>query len=174
MTNSFYLADAVCVDGESYLIHTDYRTWIGFEIIMSSDMSFFEKCIRAIKLCYIELPPRLDAGIGALMDFYSLGEKKRNHKVSKPLFDFEKDFGYIYASFAKEYNIDLFEENIHWHKFMYLLRSLGDECIFKKIISYRGADINKIKDKNQKAFIRRMKHLYALDMGEYADLSDAF
>ena len=31
-----------------------------------------------------------------------------------------------------------------------------------KIVSYRGADLSKIKDKEQRAFIRRMKTRYVL------------
>ena len=51
---------------------------------------------------------------------------------------------------------------------------MSDESVFKKIIGYRGADLSKIKDKNLKAFLRRMKHLYVLEPDEDADISDAF
>lgn len=174
MKNPFCLTDAVLIDGDFFRVYTDFRTWIGFDKIMSSDIPYVEKCVKAVKLCYIELPPRLDKAAEALMSFYAYGETEKNCKKSKPLFDFEKDFGYIYASFLSEYGIDLFDVDLHWHKFLYLLRALGDESVFKKIIGYRGADVSKIKDKKLKAYIRRMKHLYALNNDEAADISDAF
>lgn len=174
MNNPFCLTEEVYIDGAFFKIHTDFRTWIGYERIMFSDISHIEKCVNAIKLCYIELPPRIDKAAEALMDFYLAGDTKRSNTKSKPLFDFEKDFGYIYASFVSEYQIDLFDSDLHWHKFIYLLRAMSDESVFKKIIGYRGADLSKIKDKNLKAFLRRMKHLYVLEPDEDADISDAF
>ncbi len=174
MNNPFCLSDEVYIDGEFFKIHTDFRTWIGYDRIMASNVSYIEKCVSTIKLCYIELPPRLDKAAEALMDFYLAGDRKKSKTKSKPLFDFEKDFEYLYASFMSEYGIDLFDTDLHWHKFIYLLRSMSDESAFKKIISYRGADLSKIKDKKLKAYLRRMKHLYALSPDEDADISDAF
>lgn len=174
MNNPFFLSDAVFIDGTYYKVHTDFRTWIGFDRIMSSDLNHVEKCARCIRLCYMELPPRLDKAAEALMSFYTAGDEKKSGGKSEILFDFEKDFGYIYASFMVEYNIDLFDTNLHWHKFLYLLRGLSDDSIFKKIVSYRGSDLSRIKDKNLKAYLRRMKHLYTLESDKDADISDAF
>lgn len=175
MKNPFCVNDEVCIDGAFYKVHTDFRTWIGYERIMASDLSFTEKCVKAVVLCFKEPPPKLDSAVEALMEFYLAGdERKSMGGNAKPLFNFEKDFGYIYASFMSEYGIDLFDSDIHWHKFLHLLKSLGEECIFKKVISYRGVDLSKIKDKDKKAYLRRMKHLYALDTDADADISDAF
>ena len=175
MKNPFCVNNEVCIDGETYKIYTDFRTWIGYERIMASELDFLEKCVRAIVLCYIEPPPKLDSAVEALMEFYLAGDViKGGAKKSKALFNFEKDFGYIYASFMAEYGIDLYESDIHWHKFLHLLKSLTDESIFKKIVSYRGVDLSKVKDKDKKAYLRRMKHLYALDTDADADISDAF
>lgn len=174
MNNPFFLEDAVFIDGRYFNIRTDFRTWMGYEKIMSSGLSHIEKCARCIRLCYIELPPSLSKAAEALMSFYTNGEVRKGGKNKKVLFDFEKDFGYIYASFMAEYGIDLYECDLHWHKFLHLLSALGDESIFKKIIFYRGCDLSKIKDKTQKAFLRRMKHLYALEKDADADIADAF
>ncbi len=175
MKSPFHLPEAVEIDGKRYRIYTDFRTWMGFDVIMSSDDTIFiEKCIKALKLCYQQLPPKLDKAMEALIDFYSLGEKKHTKKGTKPLFNFEQDFGYIYASFEAEYHIDLYESNMHWYKFMYLLRSLSEKSIFGKIIGYRGADISKIKDKSLRSHIKQMKHLYALNHIDNTDISNAF
>ena len=175
MKNPFCVSDDVCIDGAFYKVHTDFRTWIGYERIMASDLDFLDKCVKVIVLCFAEPPPKLDKAAEALMEFYLAGDVKRKGKANaKKLFDFEKDFDYIYASFMSEYGIDLFESDIHWHKFLNLLRSLSDESIFKKVVSYRGADLSKIKDKDKKAYLRYMKHLYALETDADADISDAF
>ena len=173
MKSPFHLPKTVEIDGENYGIYTDFRTWIGFEIIMSSDIPHIEKCVKVLRLCYCQLPPKLDKAMEALIDFYSLGEKKRTKKKSKPLFNFEQDFGYIYASFMSEYNIDLYDSSMHWHKFLHLLRSLSEKSIFGRIVGYRGADISKIKDKRLRSQIKQMKHLYALKCDD-TDISAAF
>ena len=45
---------------------------------------------------------------------------------------------------------------------MALLKGLGDDNKFCKIISWRATDIDDIKDKSQKKFIRKMKNIYSL------------
>lgn len=121
--------------------------------------------MKLFSLCYIDTPPTLKGGIEGIFLFLSGGgEKGGSEKTSrkKSVFDFDVDAGLIYAAFLKEYGIDLSVCNMHWYKFLALFNALPSECEFMKIISYRGADLSKIKDKEQRAFIRRMKVRYAL------------
>ena len=74
MKSPFHLPKTVEIDGENYGIYTDFRTWIGFEIIMSSDIPHIEKCVKVLRLCYCQLLPKLDKAMEALIDFYSLVE----------------------------------------------------------------------------------------------------
>lgn len=159
------LPDFIEIDGKRIKIHTDFRVWIRASLLLYDNTEFETKLVELIKLCYIEIPPTLKGGIEGILLFLSGGEKKtakENGGHKKALFDFDADAGLIYASFLKEYGIDLSECNMHWYKFLALLNALPQECEFLRIVSYRGTDLSKIKDKEQRAFIRRMKTRYAL------------
>ncbi len=159
------LPDFIEIDGKQIKIRTDFRIWIRASLLLYENIELETKLIKLIKLCYIDIPPTLKGGIEGILLFLSgseseKGKTKPNHK--KPLFDFDADAGLIYATYLTEYGIDLTECNMHWYKFLALFNALPQECGFLKIVSYRGADLSKIKDKEQRSFIRRMKTKYAL------------
>lgn len=159
------LPDFIEIGGKQIKIRTDFRIWIRASLLLYENIELETKLIKLIKLCYIDIPPTLKGGIEGILLFLSGGEREKgktkpNHK--KPLFDFDADAGLIYATYLTEYGIDLTECNMHWYKFLALFNALPQECGFLKIVSYRGADLSKIKDKEQRSFIRRMKTKYAL------------
>ena len=52
--------------------------------------------------------------------------------------DMIEDGEYIYASFMKDYGIDLLAVDMHWHVFKALFSSLSDDTKIAKIMSMRG------------------------------------
>lgn len=84
----------------------------------------------------------------------------------EPVFDFNQDAEFIYASFLYDYRIDLFEEHgrLHWKKFIALLSSLSDESKFGKVIGIRTAKVPKPTKHNteERKHLLRMKQIYAL------------
>ena len=159
------LPDYIEVCKKKCRINTSFRVWIRVSLLIYENIDLETKLINLIKLCYIDIPPTLKDGIQGIFLFLSGGEDNTNEKCAstkKALFDFDADAGYIYAAFLKEYGIDLSVCDMHWHKFLALFNALPQECEFLKIVSYRGADLSKIKDKEQRSFIRRMKLRYAL------------
>lgn len=69
---------------------------------------------------------------------------QKNDK-SEQHYDLKQDAEYIYASFLKDYNIDLLKERgkMHWYTFKALLGSLSDDTKFKKVMEIRQMDMPK-------------------------------
>lgn len=159
------LPDCVTVEGRDYEINTDFRVWIEISMIMESETEYEEKILKLLCLAYKkELPPHLDTAVFALLQFFFCGEKNENKSgaVSEKIMDFARDEGLIYSGFVQQYGIDLFDARLHWHKFLYLLNGLGEDTAFMKIVGYRSVDCDKIKNKDTRKILRRMKKKYSL------------
>ena len=62
-----------------------------------------------------------------------------------------------------QYGIDLNSiEYMHWWKFRAMFNSLTSQCEFVKIMEYRSIDLKDNMPKEQKAYYRKMKRIYAL------------
>ena len=151
-----------------YKINTDFKVWIEIENTFWDDkMSQNEKIAKVLFLAYKTLPPTIEDALYALMSFYLMGndksENKKGLKTLKRLYSFKEDAPYIYSAFLKEYSIDLTKTDLHWWQFISLFKSLGDENKICRIIRWRAMDIENIKNKEEKKFARKMKHLYRLE-----------
>ena len=140
------LPGSVEICGNTYPVYTDFRRWVRFELLMSDgNISIEQKSVNLLSLYKEKLPPSINDAIQALLWFFSAGmivNKDGGNSCNNinPIYSFDYDSEYIYAAFMDQYNIDL----------------------IVKIMEYRSIDIDKIKDKGQKAFYRKMKNLYKL------------
>ncbi|PAD67030.1 hypothetical protein CHH83_20910 [Bacillus sp. 7586-K] len=95
-----------------------------------------------------------------------INDDNKTQGQGKPLFDFEHDAEYIYASFLQDYKIDLFEMQgvLRWEKFLALLSSLKDDTKFKEVIGIRGQKIPPPTkfNKDERDRIIKLKQIYAL------------
>ena len=92
-------------------------------------------------------------------------------------FDFDVDADLIYAAFWQTYGIDLVKQRgkLHWYSFKALLNGLPDDTLFTKVRQIRQTDLSKIKDKEQKREMRRMKREVALpDEGDQREESEEY
>ena len=172
------LPGSIIAGGKEYAINTDFRVWIKIEsIIFNSRLTDAEKLSKMFVLAMPVLPSEnLPEAAEALVGFCFNEKDKTNgaeNQSKQPLFDYEADSEYIYAAFISEFGIDLSTSKLHFHKFKALLKSLGDGCKFTKIISYRGVNTSKIKDKEQRSFYENMKRLYALPDSRTDEEKDA-
>lgn len=89
--------------------------------------------------------------------------KVGKHQV---LYDFECDGEYIYASFMKDYGIDLIEQQgkLSWPKFVALFQGLSKDTKIKEIMRIRGMEIPQPTKTNQKEIqeLTETKIFYAL------------
>jgi hypothetical protein len=173
------LPESIMVNGKEHKINTDFKVWIEIEsTFLNDNISDCEKIVRMLKMCYKTLPDSLSDALYAMMSFYLMSpyeddktNKKHKKENVKVIYSFDEDAPYIYSAFLSEYGIDLTKENLHWWQFMSLLKGLGDENKFCKIITWRAIDINEIKDKSQKKFIRKMKNIYRLKNVKTGDMA---
>lgn len=161
---------AVEIDNKNYEINSDFRTSILFELLMQdSSIGAEDKIITALELYYPVIPENINEAIEQMLWFYRCGKEitssKGNGKGKSvtQIYSFEHDDAYIYAAFMDQYNIDLQDiEYLHWWKFKAMFNSLKEDIKIVKIMEYRSIDLSKIKDKEQKAYYKRMKDLYKL------------
>lgn len=156
------LPETVEVRGAAYPVNTDFRVWIRFGELASDVKG---NCAEMLILCYKDaLPPSLSHAMTALVDFYLCGKRSANGsaEAKTPIVSFTEDAEYIYSAYLNQYQIDLTATNLHWYQFMALFKALDDECKMSKIMEARAVNLSSIKDKNMKAYYRKMKRAYRL------------
>ena len=163
------LPSKVTVDDTEYEIRTDFRISVLFSLLMEDDtLTDEQKVIQALDLYYPVIPVNVDEAINKIIWFYCCGKENKstngNKGSNKKIFDFEEDSNYIYSAFMSQYRIDLQDiAQLHWWKFKALLEGLKDDNKLSKIIEYRSIDLNKIEDKEQKKYYRKLQKMYSLD-----------
>ena len=138
------LPNVVEINGSLYSIYTDFRLWMRFEISVSRmapsdniDVSYLFKN---------EMPMYCD-----LRELFSFSRPQ--NILPRPIgsnnvitIDYELDADLIYAAFLGQYGIDLIDvEELHWHKFLALLRGLNENTKLREVMGcrcYRKADRN--------------------------------
>lgn len=165
------LPDTVSVAGAEHPIRTDFRISIEFELLVQNhNIQEKDKILRALSLYYPRIPGDIKGACEKLIWFYRCGKEESGQDEtdlsdSRRIYDFDYDADYIYAAFLEQYGIDLTGiEHLHWWKFRVMFWGLDDNCEFVKIMGYRGMKIPSKMPKEQKAFYRKMKQIYALPL----------
>lgn len=93
-----------------------------------------------------------------------------HEEIKKEDYNLTEDAPYNFASFYKDYKIDLIESrgNLHWDKFNALLVSLSDETKFKKVIEIRQMKETDDMTSEQKTALKKAKKAYALKSSQQA------
>ncbi len=160
------------IDGEEIPVQTDFRVMARVETLLRKTDFEDKKAVSAtlltsLKLFYINIPHNLSAAIDGLFWFYRCGAEPPK-STSKPAgkqkhyYSFEEDGEYLYAAFLQQYGIDLYSEKLHWWRFRSLFSGLTDETEMVKIMQYRGTDTSKIKNKDERARIKKLQEQFAL------------
>ena len=163
------LPDTITVDGREYAIHTDFRDWIRFcEMLLDEELKEEEKVYIALMMYREEQPSNIQLALKGLTDFYLMAEEgvepkevteseEVEHENPKPIYDWTVDSAYIIGAFQKTYGIDLANiEYMHWWRFKALFTSII-EFDLEERIGYRALDTSKIKDKDERKRLDRIK-----------------
>ncbi len=178
------LAETVTVAGREYPIETDFRASIAFEILANDpDKAPEEIALGMLDLYFPQYAGRflfvtegddpelvylvIHAGdaVKALLEFYRGSGAKEKAKKSgrkKRLYDFGLDEAYLYASFLQAYQIDLRTQKLHWWNFKALFSALPQDTVFGNILHIRAMELPSKMPKEEKAYYRKLKRLYAL------------
>ena len=170
--------EVIIVEGEEYEVNTDFRVWCEIDELLFGAKLTDERCAHILGLCYRKkLPANPEAAFLKACEFYNLNryEKKRRKKTEskKRIISFVHDEQYITAAFLSEYNIDLNHVQMHWFRFRTLFDGLSDEQKISEILKARAVDISKIKDKQLKAYYKKMKRDYKLPDGRTPEEKEA-
>lgn len=164
------------IEGVEYVINSDFRHGILFELLMTDEeLSDDEKITQALELYYPVLPKNINEAIEKIIWFYTCGKDKVKSKTkgtgkSTQIYSFNHDDDYIYSAFLSQYNIDLQDiEYLHWFKFKAMFKALKEDNEIVKIMGYRSMDLSKIKDKEQREYYRNMQELHRIPIYEDAD-----
>lgn len=184
------LPTTVEVDGSSFSINTDFRYGLLFnQCIEDDELDENARLLQALKIGYTdEIPDDRINAFKALVKFYSCAEidgRDVDSELSKEdessennddtdeeideeiddteFFDYEKDSCLIYSTFLQVYNIDLVDCNMHWYKFVVLLRSLFDENNLTKVVQFRAMRIDSKLSPDMKKYYKNMKRHYSLN-----------
>lgn len=169
------LPETITVNGRAYFADTDFRTMIIFEkIIESRELTNRERIRQVIDLVLTdEQPAEIDLAVDEILYLYSCGKPAETRRArpkngdvelkQRAIYDFEYDAPYIFSAFLSEYGIDLNGiEYLHWWKFLAMFESLPDDCKIVKIMGYRAADLSKIRDKDERHRLAKLKQIYAI------------
>lgn len=167
------LPHEVMINNEPVSVNYGYRAHILIEICMFSDRDDEQKLLDALNLFYFgDIPTDISAAIKALLLFHRCGKEPKNTDRGKGsiarcrmrAYCFEQDAPMIYAAFRTQYSMNLNQtknDELHWWEFMALFDSLSDNLMISRVMYYRTADLKNM-GKNQRAFIKKMRALYAL------------
>lgn len=170
------LPNSVEINNEKYEINSDFRTSILFELLtQDNSIEKEDKIFMALQLYYPVIPRNINEAIEKMLWFYkcgrdvvsSKGKGTGTGKGATRIYNFEYDDDYIYSAFLDQYGIDLQDiEYLHWWKFKAMFKSLKEDNEIVKIMRYRSMDLSKIKDKEQKAYYKKMKDIYKIPISK--------
>lgn len=170
------LPTSIEINKREYDINSDFRTSILFELLMQDNsIKKEDKLIMGLNLYYQEVPPKKywEEATEQILWFYRCGKDmmtskgKGKGKSDIQIYSFEHDDDYIYAAFIDQYRIDLQDiEYLHWWKFKAMFKSLKEDNKIVEIMKYRGIDLSEIKDKEQKAYYKKMKDIYKIPISK--------
>ncbi len=169
------LPDSLSVCGEIIRLECDFRRWIlALDALENSDGADDLTRIRCvIMLVCPDVWQRMNGGeelgkefytslIGGIFRFAGCGRSAESRSGGsggrgERAFDFSQDGDLIYASFMEAYGVDLTVAEMHWWKFMALLKNLPPDCGFMRVVQLRQCDTSKIEDDSLRRRIRRAK-----------------
>lgn len=168
------LPEKVTIDNKEYEINSDFRISILFELLMQdSSIGEENKIYMSLGLYYPIVPENINEAIEQMLWFYRCGKDMKKSKGNgkgksvTQIYNFEYDDDYIYAAFMDQYSIDLQDIGyLHWWKFKAMFKSLKEDNEIVKIMGYRSTDLSKIKDKEQKAYYKKMQELYKIPISQ--------
>jgi len=170
------LPDSVTADGKAYPVRTDFRIWLKFADMLQNQNSVQNPAFILRSVLVRPAPVFTETFIDAVYRFYraealnyqeedEISDKNQATPETRKslLFDWKFDAKFVLGDFRHYYQMDLISlDFLHWFEFCALFDAMPEEARCMKRIAYRSADLNQIKDKNEKKRIRRLKRAVAV------------
>lgn len=165
------IEDIVRIGRRKYCINAAFDVVLDVQRLYREELPDVVKLNQALKMFGIGKPEKIELQIRAdlLNDIYKncINTKQRPPvKQQLPVFDFEEDAEYIYASFMLDYGIDLIDVQgqLHWKKFIALFQGLSKSTKIREVMKIRSMEVPRYDGHNQKQIqeIQELKSYYAL------------
>ncbi len=148
-------------------IYYDYRNMVMVEgILRKNNINKPQTWLNALQWIYgdittDELTGDINDWIKELLWFYSGDKAVKGDTANVEVLCFEQDCEYIHGDFLTAYNIDLTQVQLHWWKFLSLLKALPEDMTMSKRMYYRGVPLNKFS-KEERKHIAKIKKALAI------------
>lgn len=141
--------------GELVAIETSFRVWLRFARLLQEmkvmDMSVIRGVYDEDGNFQAKRFPVGDVSEGLREFLESPVSTPKKGVGGQNVMDYLEDGDYIVGAFQQAYGIDLTSEDLHWHRFLALVRSLPSETKYAEIIGYRSYDESQAKKKPSEA-----------------------
>lgn len=124
------LPHVLVVGGEDVEVETSFRAWLRFGRILER--------WRIADPCVLKGECKGDWRPAALEFYGSENPTPKGRRSGGPrALDILADGDLIVGAFQQAYGIDLTRDDVHWHRFLALLRSLPEDTKLVKVMGYR-------------------------------------
>ena len=167
------LPNAIMVNGNSFLIDTDFRKWIKVSKMLEEKCTIIElaeEVIQSISLA--ELLENSEEILSKLLEFYTNpnATPMGDSNDTTPIIDYVEDGEYIVGSFMQAYGIDLTVCDMHWHMFKALLLSLPENSKMKQIMQMRSYKKSNVSYEKQQENLKKAWELHKKENNEISDI----
>lgn len=147
------------VNGKKYPINTSYKVALRcFDVINDNDISDTERSLAVIYLLYGFVPDSdLEKFLDIAIRYLGCGETQEEQRHRNRDMDFQQDWGYIVASFASDYHIDLSQSDMHFYQFVELIQGLTEHSVLSRVREIRNYDLSTIKDAKTRSKMAQAK-----------------
>jgi hypothetical protein len=159
------------IEDTIYEANTDFRVAIECNRIATDEtIGDFERVLGIICTMFgekaLDNPDHYEKLLNWTKNYLSCG-KEIEDTHEEPDMDYIEDMEYIEASFMSDYQIDLENAEMDWHKFNKLINGLsnsdfGNCCVLNRIRNLRNYDVSEIKDNKERQKIAKAKEQVAL------------
>lgn len=123
----------VCDGGKTVEVVTSFRDWLRWGRLLAAGVLTFD----------ILKGEPVEGWLAAAQEFYNspvVTPRDTGNKERAKAMDFALDGDYIVGAFQQAYGIDLTEGDMHWHRFLALVRSLPSDVRLSSIVDARLYD----------------------------------
>lgn len=147
------------VNEKKYPINTSYKVALKcFDVANDGKISDKERALAVIYLLFGFIPDDdYDKFLSVAIRYLGCGETQQDQHQRKHDMDFKQDWGYIIASFASDYKIDLCTEDMHFYRFIDLIQGLTENSVLSRVRDIRNYDLSTIKDPKTRSRIAQAK-----------------
>jgi len=134
------------IQGEKYEINTDFRVAIKCdEILNNPNIDDLDRGILVTGLLFGVDSPYCEEALEKAKKYLENGATGEGKKI----LDFKQHWDYYYGAFRSQYGIDLNKDELHYHDFVSLCKTLKNQSI-NDVIEILTYDMSEVKDPKQR------------------------